>query len=125
LIFDFCPGSIVTKLKMVGNATVSYRLVSGDDANPQFLVDAYGQVTLARPLDREKADSHVIGVLAETGGSPSLSALAEIGLGVLDINDHAPQFESSPYNVLVAENLEEGSAIVRGIFFLFFGFNLP
>lgn len=99
---------------MVSNTSVNYRIISGDSTNPQFEVDAAGQVTLARPLDRESADSHVIAVMAETVGNPSLSALAEIGLSVLDVNDHAPKFESMPYTVTIAENLEEESPILRG-----------
>lgn len=106
---------MITKLKLVTNVTVKFRLVSGPEDNPQFNVDSQGQVTLARPLDREIADSHIIGILAETDSSPPLTALTEVLLKVLDENDHAPRFESVPYRTSIAENIEEGSPILRVI----------
>lgn len=98
---------------MVTNTTVRFRIVSGSTENPQFNVDGQGQLTLARPLDRETADSHVIGILAETDSSPPLTGLTEVWLKVLDENDNAPRFESIPYRIAIAENIEEGSSILR------------
>lgn len=101
---------------MVTNASVRYRLVSGSEEAPLFAVDAQGQLSLARTLDRELRDSHVVAVLAETDSSPPLTALAEVTLKVLDENDHAPEFESSPYRLTLAENVEEGTSILKGTF---------
>lgn len=70
-------------------------------------------ISEASPLDRESKDNHLIGVLAETDSSPPLTALAEISLQVLDENDHAPKFESNPYGISVAENVEEGTSILK------------
>ncbi|XP_023289907.1 fat-like cadherin-related tumor suppressor homolog isoform X2 [Orussus abietinus] len=106
-------GTPITKLRTVTNATVTYRIVSGDMDSPYFRVDPQGQITLAKPLDRELKDSHLIGVLAETDSSPPLTALAEISLHVLDENDHAPKFESNPYTINLAENVEEGTSILK------------
>ncbi|XP_024879658.1 fat-like cadherin-related tumor suppressor homolog isoform X4 [Temnothorax curvispinosus] len=112
---DSSVGTPITKLKTVTNSTVTYRIVSGDEDNPLFTIDSHGQITLARPLDRELKDSHLIGVLAETDSSPPLTALAEISLQVLDENDHAPKFESNPYAISLAENIEEGTSILKVI----------
>lgn len=101
---------------MVTNTSVRYRLVSGSEDVPLFAVDAQGQLSLARTLDRELRDSHVVAVLAETDSSPPLTALAEVMLKVLDENDHAPEFESSPYRLTLAENVEEGTSILKGMF---------
>jgi len=114
--FFFNLGTVVTKLKMVTNTSVHYRLVSGSEETPLFAVDAQGQLSLARTLDRELRDSHVVAVLAETDSSPPLTALAEVMLKVLDENDHAPEFESSPYRLTLAENVEEGTSILKGTF---------
>lgn len=107
-------GTIITTLKMVSNVTVSYKILSGSEENPQFTVDAQGQLTLARPLDFETQVSHLIGIIAETDSSPPLTAFVEITLQVLDENDHAPHFESNPYIVDLAENTEEGTSILKG-----------
>ncbi|XP_076767085.1 FAT atypical cadherin kugelei isoform X6 [Xylocopa sonorina] len=106
-------GTPITRLRTVTNTTVTYRIVSGDEDSPLFMVDAHGQVTLVKPLDRELKDNHLIGVLAETDSSPPLTALAEISLQVLDENDHAPKFESNPYGIGLAENIEEGTSILK------------
>ncbi|XP_076376857.1 FAT atypical cadherin kugelei isoform X4 [Megalopta genalis] len=106
-------GTAITRLKTVTNNTVTYRIVSGDEDSPLFTIDSHGQITLAKPLDRELKDRHLIGVLAETDSSPPLTALAEISLQVLDENDHAPQFESNPYSISLAENIEEGTSILK------------
>ncbi|PNF22862.1 hypothetical protein B7P43_G15012, partial [Cryptotermes secundus] len=100
---------------MVTNTSVHYRLVSGSEELPLFAVDAQGQLSLARTLDRELRDSHVVAILAETDSSPPLTALAEVTLKVLDENDHAPEFESSPYRLTLAENVEEGTSILKVI----------
>lgn len=106
-------GTIVTRLKMVTNVTANFYIISGDEGDPQFNIDSTGQLTLAKSLDRESKDTHVIGVLAETDSSPPLSALAEIILKVLDENDHAPVFDSNPYSLMLAENVNEATVIFK------------
>ncbi|XP_076227334.1 FAT atypical cadherin kugelei isoform X9 [Nomia melanderi] len=106
-------GTPITRLRTVTNTTVTYRIVSGDEDSPLFTIDSHGKITLAKPLDRELKDNHLIGVLAETDSSPPLTALAEISLQVLDENDHSPQFESNPYSISLAENIEEGTSILK------------
>lgn len=86
--------------------------MSGNEPN-LFAVDSSGQLTVASPLDRETHDSHLVAVLAETDSSPPLTALAEFLLSVLDENDNQPQFESSPYVIQLAENVEEGTSILK------------
>lgn len=109
-------GTIITRLKLLSNLTsLSYTILSGPEDNPQFAVDSQGQLTLARPLDYEAQASHIVGILAETDSSPPLTAYAEVQLQVRDENDHAPQFESSPYYLMLAENVAEGTSVLRVI----------
>lgn len=114
-LFENAPtGTVITKLKMVSNVSVIYRIISGSEDNPEFSIDSQGQLALARPLDFEAQISYLIGVVAETDSSPPLTALAEVALQVLDENDHAPQFESTPYAITIAENIDEGTSILKG-----------
>ncbi|CAH0554100.1 unnamed protein product, partial [Brassicogethes aeneus] len=108
-------GTIITRLKILSNVSVTYQIVSDSDDNPQFNVDGQGQISLARPLNYEAQNTHVIGVLALTDSSPPLAALAEITLLVQDENDHAPQFESSSYVLNLAENVDPFTSILRVI----------
>lgn len=126
-------GTVITRLKVFSNVSVNFEIgkfftwptripanslrlvlaVSDSEENPQFSIDGQGQVVLARPLNFEKQPTHLIGVLALTDSSPPLSALAEIVLQVQDENDHAPIFENSTYKLILAENVPEGSSIMK------------
>lgn len=94
--------------------TVHYKIISDSEDNPQFHIDNQGQISLARPLNFEAQATHLIGVLAMTDSSPPLTALAEVTLQVQDENDHAPQFESTAYTLHLAENVKEGTSIMKG-----------
>lgn len=107
-------GTIITRLKMVSNVSTTFQIVSDQDENPLFDIDNQGQLTLARPLDFENQVSHVIGISAQTDSSPPLCTLVEVTLQVLDENDHAPQFESNTYVLNLAENVDEGTSVMKG-----------
>ncbi|KAJ8667841.1 hypothetical protein QAD02_009504, partial [Eretmocerus hayati] len=113
-------GTPITRLKIItnsaNNVSITCRLISSSIENFPFSVEPTTcKVYLSGNLDRESRDNYLIGVLAETDSSPPLTALAEINLHVLDENDHAPEFESNPYSVTVAENIDEGTSILRVI----------
>jgi protocadherin Fat 1/2/3 len=113
----FILGMVISRLKMVTTSPVKFRIISIDGTEedaPLFNVDPTGQLTLSGKLDREVKDMYIISVLAETDSSPPLSAVTDITLKVLDENDNAPEFESSPYRLDVAENIDEGTSILKG-----------
>ncbi|XP_065207257.1 fat-like cadherin-related tumor suppressor homolog isoform X3 [Planococcus citri] len=103
-------GSIITKMKLVKDVKVKFKLVSSANL---FSISNEGQVQLSNQLDREKSAHHVIGVLAYTDSSPPLTALSEISLQVIDMNDNLPVFENEIYTVSVAENIPEGTSILK------------
>ncbi|XP_056644010.1 fat-like cadherin-related tumor suppressor homolog isoform X1 [Diorhabda sublineata] len=108
-------GTVITRLKMVSNISVTFQIISDSEEDPQFDIDNQGQIYLSKPLNFEAQSTHFIGVLALTDSSPPLVALAEIILQVQDENDHPPQFESSLYHLNLAENVEEGRSVLRVI----------
>lgn len=69
-------------------------------------------ITKAR-VDRENISSHYFTVKARDQGSPSNSAQTSLTITVEDINDHAPTFEQSVYNINVSETESVGSVIMR------------
>ncbi|XP_037031417.1 fat-like cadherin-related tumor suppressor homolog isoform X7 [Bradysia coprophila] len=107
------PGTVITRLKLTTNTSANYRIISGSIDDPQFQVNQQGELRLAKSLDREMEDVHYIGVLAESDSSPSLSAFSEIILHVQDENDNSPVFESNRYNLVLAENIEKGSIVMK------------
>lgn len=109
------PGTVITRLKLLTtNSSAKYRIASEANADsPQFTVADDGELCLAKALDRERCDLHYIGVYAESDSSPSLTAFTEILLHVQDENDNAPIYESVRYHLVLAENIEKGTSIMK------------
>lgn len=111
------PGTLISRINLAGNTTaaVKYRLISTDDVtdDPQFIINDDGELKLSKTLDRENKDVHFISILVETDSSPPLTAVTEIELRVLDVNDCLPTFESNLYSLSIAENIEKGSSILK------------
>ncbi|XP_063269634.1 protocadherin alpha-13-like [Prinia subflava] len=70
-------------------------------------------LVLTKPLDRETIPVHRLVLTASDGGRPSLTGTMELEISVLDVNDNAPQFNQSVYNVVLPENATEGTLVVR------------
>ncbi|CDQ79044.1 unnamed protein product [Oncorhynchus mykiss] len=62
------------------------------------------ELILEKVLDREKQSVHSLLLTAVDGGNPARSGTAEIIIRVQDINDNAPIFEESGYDIQVVEN---------------------
>ncbi|XP_075164704.1 FAT atypical cadherin kugelei [Haematobia irritans] len=104
------PGSILAKLKVNGNYSVKFSLVSD---TTKFSVSENGDVMLIQSLDREQhALEHVI-VMSETITHPVLNSYADILFHIQDENDNYPKFSNVVYNIDVPENIEKGSSILK------------
>lgn len=106
-------GTVITKLRLATNVTTTFKIVSDSADNPQFHIDQDGQLSLAQKLDREEKEFHLISVLAENKLNHLITGITDITLKVLDENDNAPKFEKNPYTCIIAENVEEGSSLLR------------
>uniref|UniRef100_A0A8B9YSA3 Cadherin domain-containing protein n=1 Tax=Bos mutus grunniens TaxID=30521 RepID=A0A8B9YSA3_BOSMU len=73
----------------------------------------YPELLLDQPLDREKEPELRLTLTALDGGSPARSGTALVRVLVLDINDNAPQFERSVYEVPIPENSPLDFLVVR------------
>ncbi|XP_067851884.1 protocadherin alpha-C2-like [Heptranchias perlo] len=62
-------------------------------------------------LDRERTALYNVSISAWDAGSPALSANKTIVVAVSDINDNAPRFTESAYNVYMMENNTPGATI--------------
>ncbi|XP_037297103.1 fat-like cadherin-related tumor suppressor homolog isoform X2 [Manduca sexta] len=113
---DAAPGALVAELRAQEAAPAEelrFRLAASGAAASPFAVDAGGRLVLAAPLDRETATEHLVGVIAEGGGSPAPAAMLVTRVHVLDVNEHAPAFHSAPYVVHLAENAPPHSSLVQ------------
>ncbi|EDO46418.1 predicted protein, partial [Nematostella vectensis] len=70
-----------------------------------FSVDPYtGWITTKRPLDFETNPTHSFLVVAQDSGNPARNGTARVIVELTNVNDNAPRFSQSLYNVFVAED---------------------
>ena len=73
-------------------------------SNQYFSIDtSTGTLYTVTPLDRERAASYQLTVVAQDNGYPHLNAMVGVEVIVTDVNDHAPRFERQSYEVTIAE----------------------
>ncbi|KAM8930807.1 cadherin EGF LAG seven-pass G-type receptor 3 [Pelodytes ibericus] len=97
-----------------GNAFVHYNIISGNSRG-QFSIDSVtGEVQVVVPLDFETEREYTLRVRAQDAGRPPLSNnTGMISIQVVDINDHAPIFVSTPFQVNVLENVPLGHSVIH------------
>jgi hypothetical protein len=90
---------------------ITYSLVL---ANNMFTVDpASGKISVVSKLDRETTDFYNFTVRATDGGSPALTDHAMVEIGITDINDNNPIFNSSQEDIPVRENSRVGKVLLK------------
>ncbi|KAL1269191.1 hypothetical protein QQF64_031480 [Cirrhinus molitorella] len=89
------------------NAVVHFSIMSGNTRG-QFYIDAQtGKLDLVSQLDYE-INKSTPRIRAQDGGRPPLSNISGlVTVQVLDINDNAPIFVSTPFQATVLENVSE------------------
>ncbi|EDL76359.1 rCG49426 [Rattus norvegicus] len=73
----------------------------------------YPELVLARSLDREKEASISLILIAIDGGSLPRTGAVQVQVVVLDVNDNAPEFEKTLYEVQVPENSSVDSLVIK------------
>uniref|UniRef100_A0A452U916 Protocadherin gamma-A1-like n=1 Tax=Ursus maritimus TaxID=29073 RepID=A0A452U916_URSMA len=73
----------------------------------------YPELVLDKELDREKQAELRLTLTALDGGSPPRSGTAQVRILVLDVNDNAPEFAKTLYQVQVPENSPVGMLVVK------------
>ncbi|XP_028716655.1 protocadherin beta-4-like isoform X1 [Peromyscus leucopus] len=72
----------------------------------------YPELVQDRALDREQQAELSLTLIAMDGGSPPRSGTAMVRILILDINDNAPEFVNTPYEVQVLESSPPGSPVL-------------
>ncbi|XP_053325600.1 cadherin EGF LAG seven-pass G-type receptor 3 [Spea bombifrons] len=96
------------------NALVHYNIISGNSRG-QFSIDSVtGEIQVVAPLDFETEREYTLKVRAQDAGRPPLSNnTGMISVQVVDVNDHAPIFVSTPFQVSVLENVPLGHSVIH------------
>ncbi|EGD78970.1 hypothetical protein PTSG_11807 [Salpingoeca rosetta] len=80
----------------------------------QFSIDATtGAVSIARPLDHELVSSYRLRISARAIGLPCLTGAIDIVVSVIDVNDNAPVFAQSLYQVAVDEGRPRNTLVLQ------------
>ncbi|XP_032575014.1 fat-like cadherin-related tumor suppressor homolog isoform X2 [Drosophila sechellia] len=104
------PGTVLTKLHMIGNYTFKFSIAADQD---HFMISDSGELILQQTLDREQQESHNLIVVAETSTVPVFFAYADVLIDVRDENDNYPKFDNTFYSASVAENSEKVISLVK------------
>ncbi|XP_074522154.1 cadherin EGF LAG seven-pass G-type receptor 2 isoform X2 [Halichoeres trimaculatus] len=96
------------------NAIVHFSIMSGNTRG-QFYIDAQtGKMDLVSHLDYEANKEYTLRIRAQDGGRPPLSNISGlVTVQVLDVNDNAPIFVSTPFQATVLENVPLGYSIIH------------
>ena len=75
-------------------------------------VSSSGVLTVAKKVDYEKCQSYKLFVVAQDTGSPYLSSMRSFNVNITNINDNAPFFRVSEYNITISEKTTIGTIIL-------------
>ncbi|GMR47848.1 hypothetical protein PMAYCL1PPCAC_18043 [Pristionchus mayeri] len=92
-----------------------YSMVAPQDSRSQniFTLNTNtGEIHLAKSLDRETLDKHVLKVTAYERLNPSSSASTTIVIDVLDVQDNSPVFERDSYFAETREDAPVGTTVL-------------
>lgn len=113
-------GSSATQLQCTDqdlgpNSVLVYRITDGDPDSYFNISSSSGKITTARNLDFEDAQSYSLTVEARDSSSPinsQLASLSHVDVIVTPLNEHAPAFSQSFYNVTISENTNIGTTVL-------------
>ena len=107
-------GTVIANVNLAGLKEVDLAIVGfGDKSDAtKFRIDKQGRIHLTEQLDRETKAKHVLAVEVKDRIALTISFL-NILINVMDENDCVPYFDSSSYNVVISEDQEIGSSIMK------------
>ncbi|XP_030238562.1 protein dachsous [Drosophila navojoa] len=104
-------GSVIaTSSDTAQRSPVRYSIYSGDPDGYFSIEPASGNIRIARPLDHE-AKAQVLLNIQATSGEPPVYGHTQVNIEVEDVNDNAPEFETSMVRISVPENAELGTPL--------------
>ncbi|XP_037763762.1 protocadherin alpha-8 isoform X12 [Chelonia mydas] len=99
------------------NSLLTYKLSSNEfftlDVQKKNDKSKSADLVLRKALDREEIPLHNLLLTATDRGKPELTGTVQLVITVLDVNDNAPVFGQSVYEVSVTENTTVGELVVK------------
>ncbi|XP_061045689.1 LOW QUALITY PROTEIN: protocadherin alpha-3-like [Eubalaena glacialis] len=98
------------------NSLLTYSLNSNEyftlDVKRNYVEIKSLGLVLKKVLNREDTPEHHLLITAVDGGKPELTGTVQLKITVVDVNDNAPEFESTIYKVRLFENAPNGTLVV-------------
>uniref|UniRef100_A0A671R1N7 Cadherin EGF LAG seven-pass G-type receptor 1-like n=1 Tax=Sinocyclocheilus anshuiensis TaxID=1608454 RepID=A0A671R1N7_9TELE len=96
------------------NAKVHYSIISGNVKGQFFIHTLTGAIDVINPLDYEIIREYNLRIKAQDGGRPPLiNGTGIVVIQVVDVNDNAPMFVSTPFQATVLENVPIGYSVIH------------
>jgi protocadherin Fat 4 len=94
------------------NSMVEYSITSGNTGSVFSVHAVSGRVMLASSLDYEQTNLYILTIQATDLGNPALYSSVHCWVSVIDENDHAPLFTSSPIVGYVTEDAGVSTSVL-------------
>ncbi|XP_053719186.1 cadherin EGF LAG seven-pass G-type receptor 1 isoform X1 [Synchiropus splendidus] len=96
------------------NAKVHYSIISGNIKGQFYIHSPTGVIDVINPLDYEMIREYNLRIKAQDGGRPPLiNSTGMVVVQVVDVNDNAPMFVSTPFQATVLENVAIGYSVIH------------
>ncbi|CAN9508289.1 unnamed protein product [Ophioblennius macclurei] len=96
------------------NAKVHYSIISGNIKGQFYIHSPTGVIDIINPLDYELIREYNLRIKAQDGGRPPLiNGTGMVVVQVVDVNDNAPMFVSTPFQATVLENVAVGYSVIH------------
>lgn len=96
------------------NAKVHYSIISGNVKGQFYIHSPTGAIDVINPLDYEMIREYNLRIKAQDGGRPPLiNGTGMVVVQVVDVNDNAPMFVSTPFQATVLENVAIGYSVIH------------
>lgn len=96
------------------NAKVHYSIISGNVRGQFYIHSPTGAIDVISPLDYETMREYTLRIKAQDGGRPPLiNSTGLVVVQVVDVNDNAPMFVSTPFQASVLENVAIGYSVIH------------
>ena len=95
------------------NGDITLSLASREIGNPFEINSTTGEITTSAFLDFERVQEYNLTVTARESGPPSMESRQNFVVFILDVNDNAPVFDVSVYNVTVNESIGVPALILQ------------
>lgn len=96
------------------NGKVHFSIISGNVKGQFYIHSPTGVIDIINPLDYEMIREYNLRIKAQDGGRPPLiNGTGMVVVQVVDVNDNAPMFVSTPFQASVLENVAVGYSVIH------------